>query len=68
MKFRLISDIRGVVAEGAAVGVFVGVVATAVPLPASADVLCDLCPYGINSPSNPNSPADPMNPANPDNI
>ena len=80
MRFRLICA----VAEAAALGVFIGVAATAFALPASADpadpdpynpadcmakanVLCDLGPYGINSPSNPNSPADPLNPMNPAN-
>ena len=76
MRFRLKSDIRGVVAEAAAAGVFMGVAAMAFARPASADP-ADPDPYNpadcmanANAicnlgPYGPNSPSNPNSPADP---
>ena len=76
MRFKLVSDARGVIAKVAAVGVFVAVPATAFALPANADQAnpdpfnpgdcvasaSAACNVG---PYGPNSLQNPNNPANP---
>lgn len=82
MRLKTRCRIRRGFAKVAVMGAFIVVSAFAVIAPAgadpinpfdpadcsaNADAVCNLGPYGPNSPMNPASPMDPMNPASPMN-
>ena len=76
------SVVSRIISNATVVGACVALPAIAVVVPAGADpinpynpedcmanvdVICDLGPYGPDSPMNPMNPDSPMNPMNPDN-